>query len=130
MVRISTIIKNKPMSKTTPRPEREVQSAISEALDRLHIWHFIHHGGCRHCGMFGVKGISDIIGALPGSGRAFYIEVKKEGWKPPNKGTRAYDHYEHQQKFIVRAKAFGYALAGFATSIEEALEIIEVNEIV
>ena len=112
------------------RPERDIQKAISETLTRLGIWHFIHHGGCKHCGMYGVKGVSDIIGALPGSGRMFVIEVKKEGWKAPKEGTKAYQHHQHQVKFIVRAKTLGYALGGFATSIDEALEIIGIGEVI
>ena len=73
----------------------------------------------------------DIVGSLPGTGRSFYIEVKKEGWTPPKASNKkAYAHYQDQLRFIVRAKALGYALAGFATSVEEALEIIGIKEVI
>ena len=108
------------------RSESDITASIRAALDRLGIWHFKHHSG----GYFGIKGVPDIIGSLPGTGRAFYIEVKKEGWKPPNLETRAYEHHADQLRFIVKAKTLGYALAGFATSVEEALEIIGRKDII
>ena len=109
------------------RSESDITASIRAALDRLGIWHFKHHSG----GYFGIKGVPDIIGSLPGSGRLFLIEVKKEGWKPPKAtNAKAYAHYQDQLRFIVRAKAFGYALAGFATSVDEALDIIGIKEIV
>lgn len=60
----------------------------------------------------GVKGESDIRGHRP-DGRAFYIEAK----------TPIGKHGEEQKKFIKAMQASG-ALAGFANSVEQALEIV------
>ena len=109
------------------RSESDITASIRAALDRHGIWAWKHHSG----GYFGIKGVPDLIGSLPGTGRAFYIEVKKEGWTPPKAtNAKAYEHYQDQLKFIVRAKVRGYALAGFATSVEEALEIIGIKEVI
>ena len=109
------------------RSESEVTASIRAALDRHGIWHWKHHSG----GYFGLKGVPDIIGSMPGTGRAIYIEVKREGWTPPKPtAIKAYAHYQDQLRFIVRAKMLGYALAGFATSVEEALKIIGIEDII
>lgn len=60
----------------------------------------------------GVKGESDIRGHRP-DGKAFYIEAK----------TPIGKHRPEQEKFIKAMKESG-ALAGFAHSVEEALEIV------
>lgn len=60
----------------------------------------------------GVKGESDIRGHRP-DGRAFYIEAKT----PVGKASK------EQLKFIPAMKESG-ALAGFANSVEQALEIV------
>lgn len=60
----------------------------------------------------GVKGESDIRGHRA-DGRAFYIEAK----------TPVGHHREEQKKFI-KAMKESNALAGFAHSVEEALEIV------
>jgi len=44
--------------------EKQVTKAITETLKRLGVWHFKHHGGCRHCGMYERKGVSDIHALL------------------------------------------------------------------
>lgn len=60
----------------------------------------------------GIKGESDIRGHRP-DGRAFYIEAK----------TPIGKHREEQKKFIKAMKESG-ALAGFANSVDQALEIV------
>lgn len=62
----------------------------------------------------GVPGESDIWGHRP-DGKAFYVEVKLPGEKPR----------QNQLDFIEAMKNSG-ALAGWCTSIEEALRIVEV----
>ena len=61
----------------------------------------------------GTPGESDVWGHRPGDGRAFYVEVKLPGEKPR----------ENQLDFIEAMKRTG-AIAGWATSIPEALEIV------
>lgn len=63
----------------------------------------------------GVPGESDIWGHRP-DGKAFYIEVKMPGETPRL----------NQLDFINAMKKTG-AIAGWCTSVEEALEIIGVN---
>lgn len=60
----------------------------------------------------GVPGESDVWGHRP-DGRAFYVEVKLPGEKPR----------KNQLDFIEAMKRTG-AIAGWATSIPEALEIV------
>lgn len=60
----------------------------------------------------GVKGESDIRGHRP-DGRAFYVEAK----------TPIGYHRPEQEKFI-KAMKDSNALAGFANSVEQALEIV------
>lgn len=60
----------------------------------------------------GVPGESDVWGHRP-DGRAFYVEVKLPGEKPR----------QDQLDFIEAMKRTG-AIAGWATSIPEALEIV------
>ena len=61
----------------------------------------------------GIKGESDLHGHRP-DGKAFYLETKF-------KGTER--HRPEQIKFITAMQTSG-ALAGFANSVEEALEIV------
>ena len=60
----------------------------------------------------GVKGESDLRGHRP-DGKAFYIEAK----------TPIGHHRPEQEKFIKSMKECG-PLAGFAHSVDEALEIV------
>lgn len=64
----------------------------------------------------GVPGESDIFGHRP-DGRAFYIEVKLPGEKPR----------KNQLEFIEAMKASG-AIAGWCTSVKEAINIVESGE--
>lgn len=61
----------------------------------------------------GVPGESDIWGVRPPEGRAFFIEVKLPGEKPR----------QNQLDFIEAMKNTG-AIAGWCTSVEEALNIV------
>lgn len=61
----------------------------------------------------GIKGASDLIGHRRPDGRAFYIETKT----PVGKASK------EQKKFIAAMQESG-ALAGFANSVEQALDIV------
>lgn len=61
----------------------------------------------------GVPGMSDLQGHRP-DGRCFYLEVKKPGKKPR----------ENQISFIRAMRSTG-AIAGWADSVERALEVVE-----
>lgn len=61
----------------------------------------------------GTPGESDIWGVLPPNGRAFFLEVKMPGETPR----------KNQLDFIEAMKKTG-AIAGWCTSIPEALEIV------
>ena len=63
----------------------------------------------------GVPGESDIWGHRP-DGKAFYIEVKRPGETPR----------QNQLDFIEAMKSTG-AIAGWCTSVDEALRIVEVR---
>lgn len=64
----------------------------------------------------GFPGLSDLIGCTP-SGRLIALEVKLPGQKPRS----------NQLQFIERMKG-NNAIAGWCTSIEEALKIVEGGE--
>jgi len=104
--------------KPDARPlEKDVQKAIIAALTRRDIYvervnagHFVHEG--RHIGG-AAKGRSDLSGYLTGTGRAFFIEVKRLGETP----SRA-------QAAFLAARRAGGALAGYADSVRTALAIV------
>ena len=64
----------------------------------------------------GTKGESDIWGHRCADGKAFYIEVKLPGETPR----------QNQLNFIEAMKKTG-AIAGWCTSVNEALRLVEVN---
>ena len=110
------------------RPESEITSAVNSTLDRLGIWHFKHHGGCRHCGMYGRAGVSDVHAIH--RGKSIWIEVKEEGWKPPGPGDKArYKHYSDQRQFIDEVRASG-GVGFFAQSVDDVIHGLGHNEIV
>ena len=63
----------------------------------------------------GFPGLSDLIGCTP-EGRFFALEVKLPGEKPR----------QNQINFLNAMKQYG-AIAGWCTSVEEAINILEVN---
>jgi len=62
----------------------------------------------------GVHGESDIDGFRGTDGKAFYIEVKMKGKKPR----------DDQYAFLEAMRSMG-AIAGWCTSVEEAIRIVE-----
>ena len=64
----------------------------------------------------GRKGESDIMGHRISDGRAFYLEVKLPGERPR----------EEQERFLEAMRNAG-AIAGWCTSVKEALEIVKSN---
>jgi len=107
---------------TTPAPrEKEIQAAIIQAFwftHRITLW-IIDAGsaGMRSGASKGQKGHSgipagfpDLLGVIPGDGRALFIEVKRQGEKPR----------ENQAAFLAGLKAKG-AVAFWADSVDAAL---------
>ncbi len=119
--------KAKPKGKT----EAQVKSVISEFLNHLpncRVWNNAvggfetQGGGFSQTGLG--KGTSDLIGIY--KGRFLAVEVKRETWKTPNKGTKAYQHFKNQKDFIdVIVRLGGYA--GFAQSVEDVEKILELK---
>ena len=60
----------------------------------------------------GVSGMSDLQGHRP-DGRCFYLEIKRPGQKPR----------ENQRRFLDAMRSTG-AIAGWADSVEKALEVV------
>ena len=100
--------------------ETALQNKIIVALSECGCFAVNHTVGdfyTRHGGRVsvGVPGESDIWGHRP-DGKAFYIEVKMPGESPR----------ENQLDFIEAMKKSG-AIAGWCTSVEEALKIVGVR---
>ena len=86
--------------KARAHPERDVQRAICDLFRMRYNIHFVHidaggagwrsvesGGGRGHSGI--PAGFPDLLGVIPPSGRAIYVEVKAPGGKP----TPAQLHY-------------------------------------
>lgn len=86
-------------------PETPITRSIREILRILRIPHFKHFGG-----PMSEPGVSDLVGTIPGSGRALYIEVKVPGKEPR----------PEQRDFLQRHKDAG-ALAFWATSANDVV---------
>ena len=93
--------------------ESEIRADIQKYLDMKGIFNWRSWQG-----QFSVRGVPDIIGLLPGSGRGLGIEVKLPGWKPPVEGTKQFKHYSEQKAFLDNIKKSG-GVAFFACSIDE-----------
>lgn len=61
----------------------------------------------------GIPGMADLQGHLP-DGKCFYLEVKLPGQKPR----------ENQRRFLDAMRRTG-AIAGWADSVEKAVEVVE-----
>ena len=102
-------------------PETKLQNCIIAALcangcvARNHTvgQFYTKYGGTVHIGHHGE---SDIMGHRISDGKAFYIEVKLPGEFPRT----------DQLDFLEAMRSSG-ALAGWCTSVEGALKIVEVN---
>lgn len=64
----------------------------------------------------GIPGMSDLHGHRP-DGKAWYLEIKRPGQKPR----------ENQLRFLAAMRQSG-AIAGWADSVERAIEVVE-NEL-
>lgn len=108
--------------KTGPGPEKVVQKAICEvfrAKYRIALIHIDAGGaGYRANGGGGYSatpaGFPDLLGLIPPTGRALFIEVKAPGKKPP----------QHQLDYLALLRSKG-ALAFWADSVESALRQFE-----
>lgn len=99
--------------------EHDIQTMISVELCRR--GHIVHR---TNSGVFytrtgqpvriGVPGMSDLQGHRNPDGRCFYLEIKKPGEKPR----------ENQLRFLDAMRSTG-AIAGWADSVERALEVVE-----
>jgi hypothetical protein len=106
--------------------EKEIQNAIIEYLNYsgCYVWRqnagkvFVGQGRKQRMIVIGERGISDIIGIRRRDGKFIAIEVKT----PIRKKNLTLD----QKVFLNTVKQFG-GLSGVATSIDEALEIVEEN---
>lgn len=96
---------NKP-KKRKANPETVLTKEVRNVLHLLKIPNFKHFGG-----PMSERGVSDIIGTIPGSGRALFLELKA-----PSKMPRP-----DQIAFIVHMKAAG-ALAFWADSVAAVVE--------
>ena len=66
------------------------------------------------------KGIADILGIY--KGKFLAIEVKREGWEPPEPtNLQAYKHFKEQQDFLISIRDNG-GYAFFAQSVEDVIE--------
>ena len=89
-------------------PETAITRSIRDLLRLLRVPHFKHHGG-----LGSERGVPDLIGHLPPSGRALYIEVKTE------KGRSS----EEQEAFLQQAAESG-AVAVVARSPRDVLDVL------
>lgn len=69
------------------------------------------------------EGSSDLVAIVAPHGRMVAIECKHPGWTAAKRGGRA-DHEAKQRKFLDIVRAFG-GVAGFATSLEDALALVD-----
>jgi hypothetical protein len=79
------------------------------------------HGNIVRTGL--ARKSADTIGLRYPDGRFISIEFKRPGWRPPLSGPRL-EHHEGQLAWQNMIRRLG-GLAGFATSVEEAMAIIE-----
>ncbi len=103
--------------------EKEIQRSIRRYLDMRGIFNWPTHAGQI---IPVVNGISDIIGALPGSCRILAIEVKLPGWKSPVEGTKQYKHYAEQRDFLENIRKSN-GVAFFACSVSEVEAELEMQ---
>ena len=89
--------------------EKEIKKSIRRYLNIRGIFNFNQWQG-----QFSEKGISDLIGLLPRSGRLLAIEVKRPGKGPT----------EDQQRFIDNVNRSG-GLAFVATSVEDVIKNLD-----
>ena len=104
-------------------PEKTVQVAIVAALEARGYEVIRQNSGTGrgHRMRIGEKGISDLL-VLGPRGRASWVEVKAPGRLVPRSGEQ--ERYEDQRQFHDRMTAVG-CRAGFADSVDGALEIVE-----
>jgi penicillin-binding protein-related factor A (putative recombinase) len=96
--------------------EKDVTKQIRGVLRTLGIFHWKNWSGP----MTYPKGIADILGIY--NGKFLAIEVKREGWEPPEPtNLQAYKHFKEQQDFLISIRDNG-GYAFFAQSVEDVIE--------
>ncbi len=104
------------MKKAPGVSETELTKAIRSVLSACGIFHWKQWQGP----MSQPKGVSDILGILPG-GRMFAIEVKRPGWSKPGPGAKAFTHHRNQQGFLDAVNRSG-GVGFFAQSVDDVID--------
>ena len=96
--------------------EKDVTKQIRSLLNNLRIFHWKNWSGP----MTYPKGIADILGIY--NGKFLAIEVKREGWEPPEPtNLQAYKHFKEQQDFLISIRDNG-GYAFFAQSVDDVID--------
>jgi hypothetical protein len=96
--------------------EKDVTKQIRSLLNNLRIFHWKNWSGP----MTYPKGIADILGIY--KGKFLAIEVKREGWEPPEPtNLQAYKHFKEQQDFLISIRDNG-GYAFFAQSVDDVID--------
>lgn len=96
--------------------EKDVTKQIRGVLRTLGIFHWKNWSGP----MTYPKGIADILGIY--NGKFLAIEVKREGWEPPEPtNLQAYKHFKEQQDFLISIRDNG-GYAFFAQSVDDVID--------
>ncbi len=99
--------------------EAELTKNIRLVLKQCGIFHWKSFQGP----MSQPKGVSDILGVQPKSGKMIAIEVKKPGWKIPGLKSRARNHYDNQFGFLQSIVANG-GIGFFACSVDDVIDVL------
>jgi len=78
-------------------------------------------GGKSRLIRFGQAGAADATGTIPG-GRRIDVEFKREDWKAPRSGTKAYPHWARQRERLQKLNDMGGV--GFVVTRPEVLHEI------
>ena len=96
--------------------EKDVTKQIRGVLRTLGIFHWKNWSGP----MTYPKGIADILGIY--KGKFLAIEVKREGWEPPEPtNIKAYKHFCEQRDFLNAIRDNG-GYAFFAQSVDDVID--------
>lgn len=101
--------------------EAEIRNSIRRYLDLCGIFNWPQWQG-----QFSFRGVSDIIGVFPKSGRILAIEVKLPSWEPPQEESKHYKHYIEQKEFIENIRKSG-GVAFFASSVGDVESQLEIS---
>ena len=112
---------------TVPRSEATVQRqaikilkayGVDIARQNSRVMEVEGKGGKSRLIRFGQAGAADATGTLPG-GRRIDVEFKREDWRAPRPGTKAYPHWARQQARLQKLNDMGGV--GFVVTHPEVL---------